>query len=324
MSAAGAHRPHGPLDPDLAAVLPSVPVVDLRDLARARRERAERTAATPPPDLTGVGVEDRTVAGPPGAGAVGVRLYRPLDCGVGGGGVGALLHVHGGGFVLGDVAMDEHRCVTLCRELGALVVSVEYALAPEHPYPRAIDDVWSAWCWLHDQARALGVDPARTALRGISAGGALAAATALRARDDPARQPALLHLVAPVLDDRMDTASMRACTDTPIWHRDNAARSWAAYLGEGVPGTAAVDALAAPARASSLTGMPATYLAVMQLDPLRDEALAFAAALARDGVPVEAHLFPGTFHTSAGVVPDAGISRRQLDEEIAVLRTGLR
>lgn len=304
-------------DTELAAALPQLPVIDLRDLEVARRERAARTAAAPQPSLEGLDVQDLVICAPDGT-DVGVRLYRPT------GPVRAgLLHVHGGGFVLGDVAMDHPRCAALSRDLGVAVVSVDYALAPEHPYPRPVDDTWHAWCWLVDQARVLGLDPGRLALHGVSAGAALATAVALRSRQLPGYRPAFVYLASPVLDDRLATPSMTAFDDTPMWTRANAVLSWAAYLGDGVAGTDTVPVDAAPGRATDLSGLPPAYLAVMEFDPLRDEALAFAAALVRDGVPVEAHLFPGTFHTSAGAVPAAGVSRRQLDEELAVLRAAL-
>jgi acetyl esterase/lipase len=156
-------------------------------------------------------------------------------------------------------------------------------------------------------------------VRGDSAGGGLAAGLALRLRDGAGPLPEFLLLTQPALDDRLATPSMRAAVDTPVWTRESAAASWAAYLG---PHRDDPPAYAAPARATDLRGLPPAYVAVGQLDPLRDEGVAFALALAAADTAVELHLFPGTFHGST-VVEDAEVSRRQRAEEVAVLRLAL-
>jgi acetyl esterase/lipase len=228
---------------------------------------------------------------------------------------------------MGSIDQEHRRNVRLCTTLGVAVVAVEYRLAPEHPYPAALQDCYAALCWVKDRAGSLNVDPARIALHGRSAGGGLAAATALLARDHNGPGIRFLYLTAPQLDPGCDTRSMRRFDDTPLWTRSSAELSWALYLSSGYQGSgprpgAVIDAYAAPARAGDLSGMPATYIAVMEFDPLRDEAIAFAQALLAAGVPTELHLFPGTFHCSAALV-DAAISRRELAEELAVLRRGL-
>lgn len=304
------------LDPELAEVVGRLPAVDFVDYegfrAASDRGGAERAAQV---DTSGLHVEDREVTHA-GASAR-VRVYRPS------GGVGGaaprpgLLHLHGGGFVSGTPDSSHARMVELARELGAVVVSVDYRRAPEHPYPAALEDCVTALRWLAASAAELGVDAARIAVHGVSAGGNLAAAVALRLRGEV---PLCLQLLSvPITDDRLDTPSMRHFADTPIWTRDVGALSWRHYLGSVPPDP--VPVLAAPGRArpEDLRGLPPAYVAVMELDPLRDEGLAYAALLSEAGVPVEVHRFPGAFHAAFSSAPQAEVCRRYLAEESAVL-----
>jgi acetyl esterase/lipase len=305
-------------DPELAAVIPLLPSVPIEDLPAARAGFAAMIAEQPAPDTTGVLVEDRSVPGPEGAPDVAVRVYRPERPSA----PAAIYDVHGGGFVLGDLDTDHARNIALARELGVVVVSVDYRLAPETPFPGPLEDVYAGLVWMAKQADELGIDPQRIAIRGGSAGGGLCAGLALLARDRGGPHIAFQYLGIPELDDRLTTPSMTAFTDTPVWHRPNAVISWAAYLGEGVPGTGDVSPYAAPARATDLADLPPAYVSVMQFDPLRDEGIAYAQALLAAGVTVELHLFPGTFHGS-GLVQHAAITRREVAEETAVLRAAL-
>jgi acetyl esterase/lipase len=198
------------------------------------------------------------------------------------------------------------------------VVSVEYRLAPEHPYPAALHDCYAALSFLHAEAAALGVDTDRVALMGASAGGGLAAATAMLARDLGGPPVCFQMLQIPELDDRLETASMRAFVDSPVWNRPLAEQSWEAYLGP-LHGTADVPAHAAPARAEDLSGLPPAYVSTAEHDPLRDEGILYALRLLQAGVSVELHQFPGTFHGSA-LVTSAAVSRRAQGEVAAVLR----
>jgi acetyl esterase/lipase len=305
-------------DPELAPFAARLPARDLRDLAAARAPRAPNPAATP----DDVEVHDEVLGGP---GPLTVRVFRPRPARGGSPPVPGVLRLHAGGFVLGSIDADHDRSARLCQELGAVVVSVAYRLAPEAPYPAALEDCYLALRWLYDQAGALGVDADRVAVHGHSAGGGLAAATALFARDHGGPPIRFLYLGMPQVDDRL-TASKQRFTDTPLWNRESAELSWQLYLGDrpaGPAGPAGVDAYAAPARAADLSGLPPAYVSAMEFDPLRDEALVFARALLAAGVPAEVHLFPGTFHGSAGVVPDAAISVRERAEEYAVLRRAL-
>ncbi|MFD0532011.1 alpha/beta hydrolase [Kitasatospora arboriphila] len=311
-------------DPELAAALALWAPVDIADLAAARAaQAAELAAARGRADSTGVKVEDLLVPGPPGAPEVLLRTYRPVDRPAP---LPVLYTVHGGGFVLGSPEVDHEENLSFCRELQALVVSVDYRLAPEHPYPAALDDCWAGLRGLVGRAAELDADPGRLALRGDSAGGGLVAALAMLARDGGGPAVRLQQLHSPALDDRLATPSAVEYTDTPVWNRRNAELSWAAYLGPGQPGDrrAAPDRFAAPARAAraDLVGLPPAHVTVMQFDPLRDEGIDYARALLAAGVPTELHLLPGTFH-GAGMVAHAGVVRRARAEAVAVLRRAL-
>lgn len=234
----------------------------------------------------------------------------------------AILLIHSGAFVGGSTRSVHAQAGQLSNELECVVVSVEYRLAPEFPYPHGLDDCYRTLEWMVENAIELGINPARVALHGTSAGGALAVAIALRARDTDGPNVRCLVLNSPELDDRLATDSMRRFGDTPGFTNADAKLSWAYYLGEVAPGSDEVPALAAPARATDLSGLPPTYLAIMEFDPLRDEGLQFAQRLLAAGVSLELHLFPGTFHGSSALAY-AEVSKRETQEEITVLRRRL-
>ncbi len=229
--------------------------------------------------------------------------------------------IHGGGFVIGSVEAEHAGAALMAIDSGAVVVSVEYRLAPEHPYPAGLHDCYAALAFLHAEAGALGVDPERLALCGASAGGGLAAATALLARDLGGPPVCFQMLHIPELDDRLETPSMRAFVDSPLWNRPLAVQSWKAYLGD-LSGAADVPPYAAPARAGDLSGLPPAYVSTAENDPLRDEGITYALRLLQAGVSVELHQFPGTFHGSA-LVTTAAVSRRAQREAALVLRQAL-
>ncbi|MFD9895792.1 alpha/beta hydrolase [Amycolatopsis sp. NPDC059027] len=302
-------------DPEIAAAIPMLPNTDLTDLAAARSMLNEAVAELyGDVDTTGVAIREEFVPGPEGAPDVRVRIYTPERLAA----PAAILDVHGGGFIVGDLEIDHASNVGLARELGVVVVSVDYRLAPEAPFPAGLEDCYAALVWTAKHADELGVDPARIVIHGESAGGGLCAALALLARDRGGPSIAFQFLGIPELDDRLETPSMRAFVDTPLWNRPRAELSWDHYLGAGVRGTGGVPVHAAPARATDLTGLPPAYISTMQFDPLRDEGIAYAQALLAAGVTVELHLFPGTFHGSA-IVEHAKISKREAAERLAVL-----
>ncbi|HEX4434618.1 MAG TPA: alpha/beta hydrolase, partial [Acidimicrobiales bacterium] len=272
------------------------------------------------PGIEKLVIEDRTVPGWEDDPDVAVRVYRPAQPAAHTLVPGVVM-IHGGGFVIGSVDAEHAGGALIAMDTGAVLVSVEYRLAPEHPYPAAVHDCYAALTYLHAEAGALGVDPARVALIGASAGGGLAAATALLARDRGGPPVCFQLLQIPELDDRLQTPSMQAFVDTPMWSRPLAEQSWQAYLGPRY-GTADVPAYAAPARATDLSGLPPAYISTAENDPLRDEGITYAQRLLQAGVSVELHQFPGTFHGSA-LVTTAAISKRAQRESSLVLRQAL-
>jgi acetyl esterase/lipase len=272
-------------------------------------------------DRSGVVIENRTIAGPADAPEIPVRIYTPdgLDTAVPG-----ILHIHGGGFFLGDLDSELGACLGLCRGLGVVIVSVDYRLSPETPYPGPLDDCYTALQWTFDNSAQLHIDPTRLAVFGLSAGGGLAAATALLARDRGGPPICFQYLGIPELDDRLQTPSMQLFVDTPMWNRPNAELSWDFYLGEHYQrGADDVPYHAAPARAEDLSNLPPAYVSTMEFDPLRDEGITYALRLLQAGVATELHSFSGTFHGS-GLFATAEISRRETAEMFAVLRRALR
>jgi acetyl esterase/lipase len=306
------------IDPELADFVNILPGRDWADPLAARGSMDDLiTTMNADVDTTGVAIEDRTIPGPPGGPAVPVRIYSPSTRT---GFVPGLLDIHGGGFVMGSIDMEHALATRLVTSLGIVVVAVEYRLAPENPFPAGLDDCYAALEWMAAQADALGIDTDRLGVYGQSAGGGLAAALSLLARDR--RGPALCfqYLGIPELDDRLETPSMQQFVDTPVWHRPNAVLSWRYYLGPNADGE--VSPYAAPARAGDLSGLPPAYVSTMEFDPLRDEGILYALRMLQSGVPVELHQYPGTFHGSA-MVPTAAVSRRHAAETMEVLRRGL-
>lgn len=308
------------VDAEIASTLPLLPQTDYRDLAAGRLRLKQLTAAiVAEANTAGVTARDVMVPGQAGSPEVPVRVYTPDRIAS----PSLLLDVHGGGFTHGDLDTDHLQNLDLARDLGAVVVSVDYRLAPEAPFPAAAEDCYAALAWSVRNAAELSIDRTGVVIHGVSAGGGLCAALALMARDRGGPAIAFQILDVPVVDDRLTSPSMRRFTDTPLWNRLNAEFSWDCYLGPGLRGTDRTPAYAAPARAQDLTGLPPAYISAMEFDPLRDEGIAYAQALLAAGVPVELHLFPGTIHGSTQIMPFAGISRRARTEKLAVLARAL-
>jgi acetyl esterase len=240
-----------------------------------------------------------------------VRIYRPQ------GAHGGIVWLHGGGFVMGGLDVEHPWAARIAHASKAVVVSVGYRLAPEHRFPAALDDAYAAAEWTAEHAAELGIDPQHIAVGGHAAGAGLAAAVALRARDQ--RRPTISFqlLNQPELDDRQETWSARNFTDTPFMTRDKVSASWRHYLG-----AAPASPYAAPARASDLSGLPPAYIATAEFDPNRDEAIVYAQRLLEAGVPVELHQWRGTFHGSQAVL-SADVSQRQIAELGIVLHHAL-
>jgi len=296
------------MDPELEAFIALFPPADLTDPVTARKNLAELAAAAPAPDTMGMEIEDRTVPADPG---VPVRIYRPHRA------HGAIVWLHGGGFVMGDLDTEHPWAVRVADGSGAVVISVGYRLAPEQRFPAALDDAYATLTWTAEHAAELGIDPGQIAVGGHAAGAGLAAAVALRARDQQGPPIRYQLLSQPELDDRQETWSARNFTDTPFMTRDKVTASWRHYLG-----SAPASPHAAPARADDLSGLPPAYITSAEFDPNRDEAIGYAQRLLQAGVSVELHQWPGTFHGSQAIL-SAEVSQRQIAELGAALRRAL-
>ncbi|MBZ9593747.1 alpha/beta hydrolase [Streptomyces yangpuensis] len=296
------------MDPELEAFVPFLPRTDWADPAAARAIYTELAASRPAPDLTDVEIEDRTVPGDP---AVPVRIYRPRHA------RGAVVWLHGGGFIMGDLETEHPWAARIAASVGAVVVSVGYRTAPEHRFPAALDDAYAALAWTAENATRLGTDPDRIAVGGHSAGAGIAAAVALRSRDEQGPPIRFQLLNEAGLDDRQETWSARQFTDTPWLDRGKITHGWRHYLGPR-PATP----YAAPARADDLSGLPPAYIATAEFDPNRDEGIAYALRLLQAGVPVELHQYAGTFHGSQAIL-SAAVSQRQIADLVAALRRAL-
>ncbi|MFB9881314.1 alpha/beta hydrolase [Planobispora siamensis] len=296
------------MDPELEAFVPFLPQIDLSDPAASRADFTERAKARPAPDTTGLEIEDRVVPADPD---VPVRIYRPRQA------RGAVVWMHGGGWIFGDLDTEHVWAARLAAGSGVLVISVDYRRAPEHRYPAALDDVYAVLAWTAGHAAELGIDPGRIAVGGHSSGGNLAAAVALRARDEQGPPIRFQLLSEAALDDRQRTWSQRNFTGTPWSTRDRVATAWRYYLG-----SAPATPYAAPARAEDLSGLPAAYVATAEFDPNRDEDVEYALRLLRAGVSVELRQWAGTFHGSHAI-QSAEVSQRQVAELAHVLRRAL-
>jgi acetyl esterase/lipase len=297
------------LDPELRAVATTRTNFSLKAIKLMRepfndrrREAAERT------EPQGLQIADRTAQ--VDEASVPVRVYRggatqPAP---------AVVYCHAGGFALGNLDTDHRQCVELARRGGCTVVSVDYRLSPEHPYPGPLDDAVTALRWVAANATELGVDSDRIAVAGSSAGAALAAGLAHGAADGslPAIVFQLLH--QPVLDDR-ETPSKAEFASSPAFDGEGAELMWRYYLGSDDGSPAAV-----PARRSRFEGLPDTLITCAEIDPFRDEAIEHAQRLLRAGVSTELHVFPRTCHGFDSLLPDWSASQRLFELQGDALR----
>lgn len=270
-------------------------------LAACRAQMAAASAAIPLSDA--VSRTDHEIAGGPV-----VRVHRPVET-ERVGPLPAVLWLHGGGLVMGDRFQDDARFDRWCVRHGMVAVTVDYRLAPEAPYPAALDDGHAALVWVGEQASALGVDPDRLGIGGDSAGGGLAAAVALLARDRSSVALAFQLLIYPMLDDRGITASSRR--PVPVWPPEANAYGWRSYLGSRV-GAAEVERYAAAARAEGLAGLPPTYLTVGAEDGFVDEGIDYAQRLVAAGAPVDLRVHAGLPHGFDVLAPRAPAVRQAM------------
>lgn len=213
----------------------------------------------------------------------------------------AVLHLHGGGMVVGSPQFEAFESGRLARELDAVVVAPDYRLAPEHPFPAALDDCMATLMWMRDNADQLGIDQDRIAVAGSSAGGGLSAAVAQRSRDEGIELRAQV-LVYPMMDDRTALREDHGDRGRFMWTPASSRWAWTAYLGRE-PQESGAPEYAAPARRTDLSGLPPAWLGVGELDILYDEGVAYAQRLMAHGVPCELVAVPGMYHGADGIKP---------------------
>ncbi|MGH3263986.1 MAG: alpha/beta hydrolase [Trebonia sp.] len=229
----------------------------------------------------------------------------------------AAIYMHGGGMILGSIDLFDGPVARYVSASGVPMLSVDYRRAPEHPHPVPVQDAYTGLTWLADHVIELGVDPARIAVMGDSAGGGLAAGVALLARDPGGPAVSRQILIYPMLDDR-NTNPDPELAPSAFWSYDDNVTGWNALLGEAAGGPD-VSPYAAPARVADARGLPAAYIEVGQLDIFRDESLEYAKRLGRAGVPVEFHLHPGVPHEFAANAFATDVARRVVSDRIRVL-----
>jgi triacylglycerol lipase len=303
------------VDPDLAAVLGAIPdkalTADTLQLARAASAGVPVGLAESP----AISVGERLIPGPEGAPEVRVLVYLPTAVPAP---FPALLWLHGGGYVMGSADAEDQMARATLSAIGCAVMSVDYRLAPETPYPGPVEDCYAALQWLAAHAGELGVDPRRIAVGGSSAGGGLAAALALLARDRGEVSVAFQFLLAPMLDDRTcTTADPHPYTGEFVWTLEANHFGWASLLGQE-PGGPNISPYAAAARAEDLEKLPATFIYVGALDLFVEEDMEYARRLMRAGVPTELHVYPGAYH-GFRMIPDARVTRAAQRDQLAAL-----
>ncbi len=232
-------------------------------------------------------VENRSIPGP--AGNIPVRIYTPKGAGP----FPMLVYFHGGGWVLGSLESWDAPCRMLTNLVGCIMVSVDYRLAPEHKFPKPLEDCYAATQWVADNAASINGDPARIAIGGDSAGGNLAAAVALMARDHGKPRIAYQLLVYPVTDAAMNTGSLASCADGYLLTREMMAWFWKQYVRDNAD---RAHPYASPLRAQNLRGLPPALVITAEFDPLHDEGEAYAARMREAGVPVTCTRYDGTIH----------------------------
>ena len=311
-------------DSELAELAAALPKMDLSDLASAREAERLMVGHLPQDEpRIPLSVQNIAVPGQENTAAVAVRVYAVAERSAPG---PALLYLHGGAYVMGGLPMADPTARMLVERVGVTVVVVDYRLAPEHPYPAGLEDTYAALRWSVEQGGDYGIDPERLGVLGESAGGGLAAALTLVARDRGGPHLAAQFLDAPTIDDRLDTVSMTTLSGTPVWQSVNSPHSWRYYLqGIAEPGDIDVPIYAAPGRAEveDLSGLPPAYVAAYQIDPTRDEGLDYAHRLIRAGVPTEVHHYAGAFHM-AHIIPGTAIGARMIADRVEAIRRMLR
>lgn len=291
-----------------------LPQFSKTDVAAARsgtRRYFLQVAARSAVPRDAVAIEETSVRSRPGSEPVLVRIYRPKSHERGRG----LIYLHGGGFTVGDLDIEDERCYLLARDAQCVVVSVDYRLAPEFTYPIPLEDCYTALQWIAENAGELAVHTDRVGVAGCSAGGALAAGLAQLTCDRGGPALAMQMLLYAVLDTTTSSATMSRLDEEM---RCDLERMWDRYLGDLRP---APPSYATPGSRTNLSGLPPAYIVAAEFDIFRDQAVAYAEALRNDGVGAELHVWPRVPHAFDQFVPEATISRQAVKEQAnAIIR----
>lgn len=275
-------------------------------------------AAAPIPEGVRVDVEERRIAGAEGH-EIGVLIYKPD---VTSSPRPAVLHIHGGGYVIGSAKMNHASNIMMAANTDCVVVSVDYRLSPETRHPGPIEDCYAALKWLHASAGSFGIDRNRIAVAGESAGGGLAAALAVLARDRGEVRLVHQHLTYPMIDDRTCTAGTHPYAGEFVFTPAANYLGWSSLLGQE-PGSEGVSPYAAAARTEDLSGLPSSFIMVGALDLFVEENMEYARRLIRAGVTTELHVYPGAYH-GFDMVPDATVSQAARRASADALKRALR
>jgi acetyl esterase/lipase len=280
--------------------------------SRVMRQAKQKPPATPDDML----IEEVRIPGPAGNSSVRLRIYRPKSLVEP---APALFWLHGGGYVTGSPEQDERTSIAFARELGITVIAGTYRLAPDHQAPAAVEDAYAGLSWVFAHAAERGIDPARIAIGGASAGAGLAAGLALYAHDRGEVTPVFQLLEYPMLDDRTVIRADHDTRNARMWNARNNRFGWSAYLGQE-PGGDGVSPYAAPARREDLTGLPPAWIGVGTLDIFHDEDVEYARRLNESGVACELVVIPGAFHGFDVAFKKAKVSRDFWAAQHAALR----
>jgi len=302
------------IHPDLRKSTTSMPKLPIQSGFGRALTRLLLTALVPKVKIpAGVQIEQLTTSG-----GLKLRIYSPAKQKT----AAALLYIHGGGMIIGSPKMDDARLASIASELGVVVVSPDYRLAPEHPYPAPVDDCHAAWTWMLENSAPRGFDVNRIAIGGESAGGGLAAGLVLRLHDEAGVQLVAQWLFCPMLDDR--TAQDRSLDGVEhfIWNNSMNLVGWGSYLGANF-GTEKVADYAAPARRKDLSGLPKAWVGVGDVELFFEEDRAYAERLKAAGVDCELDIVSGAPHAFEGLAPESQLSKDYMSKATSWLAEAL-